>query len=71
MQAPHPNREIVMIDADDKADEVPIPGVSGSILELVVNYMKEHKGIPSHTSAHTPASVANVWVVCLVDWGVG
>jgi len=24
---------------------VPIPGVTGAILELVVNYMKEHKGV--------------------------
>lgn len=30
--------------SDDKAEEVPIPGVTGAILELVVNYMREHKG---------------------------
>lgn len=33
------------VSIDDKADEVPIPGVTGAILELVVNYMKEHKGV--------------------------
>jgi S-phase kinase-associated protein 1 len=33
------------MENDDKADEVPIPGVTGSILELVVQYMKEHKGV--------------------------
>jgi len=33
------------LENDDKADEVPIPGVTGAILELVVNYMKEHKGV--------------------------
>jgi len=33
------------LENDDKADEVPIPGVTGAILELVVAYMKEHKGV--------------------------
>jgi S-phase kinase-associated protein 1 len=33
------------LENDDKAEEVPIPGVTGAILELVVNYMKEHKGV--------------------------
>lgn len=33
------------LENDDKADEVPIPGVTGAILELVVTYMKEHKGV--------------------------
>jgi len=33
------------LENDDKAEEVPIPGVQGAILELVVNYMKEHKGV--------------------------
>jgi len=33
------------LENDDKAEEVPIPGVTGPILELVVNYMKEHKGV--------------------------
>ena len=33
------------LETDDKAGEVPIPGVTGAILELVVNYMKEHKGV--------------------------
>jgi len=33
------------LDNDDKAEDVPIPGVSGAILELVVFYMKEHKGV--------------------------
>ena len=33
------------LENDDKAEEVPVPGVSGAILELVVNYMKEHKGV--------------------------
>lgn len=33
------------LENDDKADEVPIPGVKGEILELVLNYMKEHKGV--------------------------
>jgi hypothetical protein len=32
------------LENDDKAEEVPIPGVTGAILELVVNYMKEHRG---------------------------
>jgi len=30
---------------NDEATEVPIPGVKGPILELVVQYMKEHKGV--------------------------
>lgn len=30
---------------DETAPEVPIPGVNGDILQLVVNYMKEHKGV--------------------------
>jgi hypothetical protein len=34
-----------LVCTDDKAEEVPIPGVTGAILELVVNYMKEHKGV--------------------------
>jgi len=33
------------LENDDKAEEVPIPGVTGAILELVVAYMKEHKGV--------------------------
>jgi len=33
------------LENDDKAEEVPIPGVTGAILDLVVNYMKEHKGV--------------------------
>jgi len=33
------------LENDDKAEEVPIPGVSGAILDLVVQYMKEHKGV--------------------------
>lgn len=33
------------LENDDKADEVPIPGVTGAILDLVVAYMKEHKGV--------------------------
>lgn len=33
------------LENDDKAEEVPIPSVSGEILELVVRYMKEHKGV--------------------------
>lgn len=31
--------------ADDKVDELPIPGTTDDILELVVKYMKEHKGV--------------------------
>jgi len=33
------------LENDDKAEEVPIPGVTGAILDLVVAYMKEHKGV--------------------------
>jgi len=33
------------LENDDKAEEVPIPGVTGAILDLVVQYMKEHKGV--------------------------
>lgn len=33
------------LENDDAAEEVPIPGVTGAILELVVNYLKEHKGV--------------------------
>jgi len=33
------------LENDDKAEEVPIPGVTGDILALVVQYMKEHKGV--------------------------
>ena len=38
------------LENDDKAEEVPIPGVTGAILELVVNYMKEHKGVEPQIS---------------------
>lgn len=31
-------------DADKDATEVPIPGVDGDILELIVQYMNHHKG---------------------------
>jgi S-phase kinase-associated protein 1 len=33
------------VENDDKSDEIPIPGVTANILELVVNYMNEHKGV--------------------------
>lgn len=33
------------LENDDKAEEVPIPGVTGAILDLVVTYMREHKGV--------------------------
>jgi S-phase kinase-associated protein 1 len=33
------------LENDDKAEEVPILGVTGAILDLVVTYMKEHKGV--------------------------
>jgi S-phase kinase-associated protein 1 len=33
------------MEDDNKANEVPLPAVSGSILELIVTYMKEHKGV--------------------------
>jgi len=32
------------MENDDSAAEVPIPGVTGAILELVVQYMSHHKG---------------------------
>lgn len=32
------------LETDKSADEVPIPGVSGAILEEVVSYMNRHKG---------------------------
>lgn len=33
------------LENDDKAGELPMPAVTGSILELIVKYMQEHKGI--------------------------
>jgi len=33
------------LENDDKAENVDVPGVTGAILELVVQYMKEHKGV--------------------------
>jgi S-phase kinase-associated protein 1 len=33
------------LENDDKADEVPVLGVTGATLELVINYAKEHKGV--------------------------
>jgi S-phase kinase-associated protein 1 len=33
------------LENDDSAVEVPIPGVTGSVLKLVVQYMVHHKGI--------------------------
>ena len=33
------------LENDDKAEDVPIPGVTAAVLELVVDYMKEHKGV--------------------------
>lgn len=33
------------IDNDDKADSIPIPGVTGSTLALIIRYMQEHKGV--------------------------
>jgi len=32
------------LETDDTSQEVPIPGVAGNILELVVQYMTHHKG---------------------------
>jgi S-phase kinase-associated protein 1 len=33
------------LEGDDKADELKLPSVNGNILELIVTYMKEHKGV--------------------------
>lgn len=33
------------LEGDDKADELKLPSVNGEILELIVAYMKEHKGV--------------------------
>lgn len=33
------------LEGDDKADELKLPSVNGDILELIVTYMKEHKGV--------------------------
>jgi len=33
------------LEGDDKADELKLPSVNGDILELIVNYMNEHKGV--------------------------
>lgn len=33
------------LENDDKAEEIVVPSVTGSVLELVVEYMKEHKGV--------------------------
>ncbi|AYV86227.1 MAG: hypothetical protein Solumvirus2_34 [Solumvirus sp.] len=33
------------LEADTKANEIPVPGVTGNILGLVVQYMIHHKGI--------------------------
>jgi hypothetical protein len=33
------------LENDDKAEEVPIPGVMGNVLDLVISYMKEHRGV--------------------------
>lgn len=33
------------LESDDHSEEVPVPGTTGAILELVVEYMKEHKGV--------------------------
>jgi S-phase kinase-associated protein 1 len=33
------------LEGDDKADELKLPSVGGEVLELVVAYMKEHKGV--------------------------
>ncbi len=30
---------------DDAADELPMPSINGAILQLVVDYMNEHKGV--------------------------
>eukprot|EP00343_Euplotes_focardii_P006879 CAMPEP_0205821096 /NCGR_PEP_ID=MMETSP0206-20130828/5163_1 /ASSEMBLY_ACC=CAM_ASM_000279 /TAXON_ID=36767 /ORGANISM="Euplotes focardii, Strain TN1" /LENGTH=176 /DNA_ID=CAMNT_0053116319 /DNA_START=56 /DNA_END=586 /DNA_ORIENTATION=- len=33
------------LDADASATEVPIPGVKSDVLELVIEYMNQHKGV--------------------------
>ena len=53
--------------ADDKAEEVPIPGVTGAILELVVDYMKEHKGVEPPI-IEKPLRSRNMKDVCPHKW---
>lgn len=50
--------------ADDKAEEVPILGVTGAILELVVNYMKEHKGPPRRALAPRMGPLHRIFALC-------
>jgi len=43
---PHlPTLFAVRSQLDEHAEEIPVPGATGAILALVVNYMKEHKGV--------------------------
>lgn len=55
------------IENDENATEVPLPGVEGDILEMVVEYMTHHQGVePSIVESPLKSTVMKE--VCQDDW---
>jgi S-phase kinase-associated protein 1 len=55
------------LENDDKADMVPIPGVTGPILDLVVKWLNEHKGVDP-PAIEKPLRSKNMADVCQYKW---